>query len=73
MFVEKPMLCIWSDQLGVVDYELLKSNETIAGGPLSNTTDDTESSNQSKRAPTTGKTKLFSLKIMLMQLSIKKS
>jgi len=28
---KKLMLCIWWDQLGVVYYELLKSNETITG------------------------------------------
>ena len=25
------MLCIWWDELGVIDYELLKPNETITG------------------------------------------
>jgi len=28
---KKPLLCIWWDQLGVVYYELLKSNKTITG------------------------------------------
>ncbi|GJQ84612.1 hypothetical protein Trydic_g10222 [Trypoxylus dichotomus] len=27
----KVMLCIWSDQVGVIYYELLKPNETITG------------------------------------------
>jgi len=41
---KKLILCIWWDQLGVVYYELLKSNETITGGSLPNTIDEIEPS-----------------------------
>ena len=62
---KKLTLCIWWDQLGVVYYELLKSNETITGALYRTQLMRLSRAFKEKRAHYYSMTKLFSCMIML--------